>query len=504
MRVLVATEGTYPFNLGGVSTWCDQLLRGLPQHEFDILAVTGPNVAEPTFPRPDNARSLRTLPIWRPPEGLHRATGHERSAFLEALEGLLSFARLGGLETLLVTPDGRSASAVEPGAHAADVAFADGLYTLALLGSRVQLWPLFEDPSAWALVRTTLRTLTGRDVSVWEAALASQVLRATLVPVLVVPAPADIAQTIANGLAAIPAYAAARYHRIPLMLTEHGVYLRERYLAFASENDPPSIKLLRARFHRALATLIYTRADTVVSVSEFNRRWQIELGAAPERTRVIYNGVVPDAFPPASYETRATPTVAWVGRVDPLKDLGTLIDAFDRVRRSLHGAVLRLFGPVPFGNEAYHRELLRMIERLDVRGAVRFEGALSPVYPAYHAGDVVALSSVSEAFPYVPIEAMMCGRAVVATRVGGVPEAVSGVGRLVSPRAPDELADALGEILGDEGLRRELGMRGRAVALERFTIGRMLASYDAVYTELTSANHVFAERRTAPHRGWPS
>jgi polysaccharide biosynthesis protein PelF len=484
MRVLCTTEGTYPHVLGGVSTWCDQLLSGLPQHEFDVLAVTAPTTGAPIYGRPANVRSLVSLPVWRPRKGLRRAGARDRTAFLEAFEGLLSCARTPESE-VADGPSGPGASSRQsPGSRIKDIAFADGLYALAQLGSRVDLWPLFEDRGAWSLVGAALGRLLRRPATVGEISQAAHVLRATLVPVLLVPERVDLAQTIANGLAAVPAYAAARAHRVPLMLVEHGVYLRERYLGFAGESEPPGVKLLRARLYRALATLVYSRADLVVSVSEFNRRWQVELGASFERTRVIYNGVVPDAFPLADAGARPVPTVSWVGRVDPLKDLETLIRAFDRVRRSVQGAELRLYGPVPFGNEGYYRDLLRLVDRLDAASAVHFEGPVQPVYRAYHDADVVALSSVSEAFPYVPIEAMMCGRAVVATRVGGVPEAVAGVGRLVSPRAPSELADALAELLADARLRADLAERARTAALERFTMSRMTASYEDAYYNL--------------------
>src|SRR5690606_22704815 len=128
--------------------------------------------------------------------------------------------------------------------------------------------------------------------------------------------------------------------------------LRERYLGLSSEGDPPGMKLLRARFYRQLAQLSYREADLVVSVSEFNRSWQIELGAPIERTRVVYNGVAPEAFPYAEASRQAEPTVAWVGRVDPIKDLETLIHSFELVRSTSPKAKLRLFGPVPKGNES--------------------------------------------------------------------------------------------------------------------------------------------------------
>jgi glycosyltransferase involved in cell wall biosynthesis len=176
--------------------------------------------------------------------------------------------------------------------------------------------------------------------------------------------------------------------------------------------------------------------------------------------------------------------VSWVGRVDPLKDLETLILSFTEVRRTVPNAQLRLFGPVPHGNEAYHARLQALITQHDLGAQVHFEGPISPVYKAYHAADVVVLSSISEGFPYTPIEAMMCSKPVVATRVGGVAEAIGTFGRLVEPRDSLGLGRALSELLLDVPLRQRLGAAARERALERFTLYEMNGAYDKLYREL--------------------
>ena len=144
--------------------------------------------------------------------------------------------------------------------------------------TRYNLWPLFETEAAWQEVRRALVRLLGRTPRLVETTLALNWLRATLVPLLFIPQEVDLAHTAANGLAAIPAWLAAKTYGVPLLLTEHGVYLRERYLAFGDEDDVPGVRLLRSRFHRAVAQLMYKEADRLLSVSEFNRRWQLELG----------------------------------------------------------------------------------------------------------------------------------------------------------------------------------------------------------------------------------
>lgn len=468
MRILLTTEGTYPSIMGGVSTWCDQLVRGMTEQQYHLLEVTGPLPTKPAYSLPANVYEYTPVRLWSPRQaGLLISGGAKgEQSFVRGLESLLAFAE----DDLAL--------------------FARGLFGLATLGSNVNLWPLFDKRYTWEAVRVAMWRATGEPPPMAEVALAVNWLKGTLAPLLFIPSRTDQAHTTSNGLSAIPAWVAARAHDIPLMLTEHGLYLRERYLSLSSEENPPGLKVLRSRFYNALARMIYRDADLVVSVSEFNRTWQIELGAPAEKTRVVYNGVAPEAFPVAEAAVLKEPTVSWVGRIDPIKDLETLVRSFSTVTRATPGARLKLFGPVPKGNEAYGHKVRALVSELGLGAAITFEGPVKPVHHAYHAADVVALSSISEGFPYVAIEAMMCGRPVVATQVGGVGEAVGDFGRMVDPRAPEELGDAITELLVDVPLRRRLGQGARERALRLFTLSRMYEGYRGLYTELGARSKV--------------
>lgn len=468
MRILLTTEGTYPHVLGGVSTWCDQLLQGLTEHEFHVLAITGPRPVKPVYTIPANVTRLTTLHLWK--HHSHALNSHKSSApaFGSALRSLLQFTN----EDL--------------------DSFATGLQMLTRLGSKADLHHLFKSEAAWQEVRLALQGLLGEPPAIAEVTLALHWLRSTLVPLLIMPIRSDQAHTVSNSLCAIPAWLMAKEYDVPLMLTEHGLYLRERYLGFSSEHDPSGVKFLRARFYKTLAQLMYRDADLVVSVSEFNRAWQIRLGAPTSRTRVVYNGVAPQFFPLADDRAQKMPTVSWVGRIDPLKDLETLIKSFSYVKPVVSNALLRLYGPIPKGNEWYFNKLASLVNSSKLNENVSFEGPISPVHHAYHAADVVALSSISEGFPYTPIEAMMCGKPVVATRVGGVGEAIGSVGRLVEPRNPGELGAALAELLLDVPLRKELGQGARSRALEYFTLDHMNGAYRQLYSDLSASTHVWS------------
>jgi glycosyltransferase involved in cell wall biosynthesis len=196
--------------------------------------------------------------------------------------------------------------------------------------------------------------------------------------------------------------------------------------------------------------------------------------------RTIWNGISGQGFAPAA-TANGRPTLGWVGRIDPLKDVKGLIRAMARVHQDEPNAELLLAGIVPADRERYHQECLALCSELGLEDAIRFLGSVSDVADVYNRSDVVVLSSMSEAFPYTVIEAMMCGRPVVATAVGGVAEAVGNAGILVDPGDPDQLAAACLRLLQSPEMREELGRLARERALGQFTDEKCTTQYRETY-----------------------
>jgi glycosyltransferase involved in cell wall biosynthesis len=127
-----------------------------------------------------------------------------------------------------------------------------------------------------------------------------------------------------------------------------------------------------------------------------------------------------------------------------------------------------------------------LIDSLGLSDAATFEGRVDNIVDAYHAGQVVVLSSASEGFPYTVIEAMTSGRATVSTDVGGVREAVGDTGLVVPARDPHALAEACVLALKDHELRHRLALTARARALQHFTLEQFLAVYREIYPTLVT------------------
>lgn len=469
MRVALINEGTYPYAQGGVSTWCDQLVRGLPEVRWHLMSIVAGDSPPPPPALPSNVDELIPVPVWGGPRPVRYPTERAAARMCRGMLGdtpadLAVFAE-GLRELAFAAVSGGRLSWIRSGGRAA------GRHPL----HGVRLADILLD--AWAgspkLPRLTLR----------DADDAAVLLEQAVRPLAARVPDVDLCHANANGLAALVALGAKWRDGLPFALTEHGVYLRERYLSTA--DLAPGVKAALLRFHRALARLAYREAALVAPVSGFNRRWELRHGADPDRVVVVPNGVDPQRFALLGTEPQV-PTISWVGRIDPLKDLATLIRAFGYVRAWLPAARLHLAGPVPAGNERYAQECRRLAADLQVADAVTFAGPVGCSRDAFAAGHVAALSSVSEGLPYTVIEAMMCGRATVSTDVGGVAEAVGDAGVVVAPRDPRAFATACLQLLTDPVRRRDMAARARQRALDGFTLDRCVGAYRRHYAALAT------------------
>jgi glycosyltransferase involved in cell wall biosynthesis len=468
MRVAMINEGTYPFVKGGVSTWCDQLVQGLAEHNFELVTLTATGPEPVVWELPGNARLLPPVPVWGQGRPLPRA---RRRVALDAA-ALICFGMLDD------SPIGRRGFAAGV-RELADLA-SEGYHPLA----GVDLAPVLVE--AWHSSDQALPPLT-----LHGAELASILLEHSVRPLAARLSDVELCHAVAGGLPSLVGLAAKWRSGIPLLMSEHGVYLRERYLAMGS-GFPIGVKAAALRFFRALARLGYSEAELVAPVSDFNRRWEVRHGVNPDKIITVANGVSPERYPPLESEPDR-PTVTWVGRVDPLKDLETLVRAFRLVHSEVDGSRLRLFGPVPAGNEAYAAECRHLVSALRLDEVVAFEGPVASSREAFAAGHVVALSSISEGMPYTVIEAMMCGRVTVSTDVGGVAETVADAGHVVPPRDPEAFAEACHGVLVDGERRRELGARARARALASFTLTNCVDVYRQLYLDLAARAWARAE-----------
>ncbi|MDD9381635.1 GT4 family glycosyltransferase PelF [Streptomyces sp. ZAF1911] len=466
-HVTMLTEGTYPHVHGGVSTWCDQLVRGMPEVDFNVIALTGSGREPVTWELPRNVYRHTSVPLWGAPPARRLGSG---------LRGKTKRGFAETYETFLL-------SLLDP----ARGGFSESLRELALLARSGRLAAALRSESVLRLLMTVWTrpglVTAAAEPTIHDALTATDLLEHALRPLSVRIPPDSVAHAVSSGLATLPALAAKYLDQVPFLLTEHGIYLRERYLGYRSAEQRWPVKALMLGFYRELNTEGYRQADLITPCNQYNRRWEERGGADSERIRTVYNGVDPHAFPEAGPEPEV-PTLSWCGRIDPIKDLETLIRAYAFMREELPALRLRLFGPVPAGCEDYKLKLEKLAAELGVSDGITYEGRIDDVARAYGAGSVVMLSSISEGFPFSIIEAMSCGRTTVSTDVGGVREAVGDTGLVVPPREPETMARATLALLRDDERRAELGRMSRKRVVEKFTLHQSVDGFRHIYREL--------------------
>jgi glycosyltransferase involved in cell wall biosynthesis len=250
------------------------------------------------------------------------------------------------------------------------------------------------------------------------------------------------------------------------------------------------------------------RADAVTAVSGAVADALVrDYGLARARIRIVPPGADPPdpaREAPLAREARAAlgagvlrPLVVCVGRLERQKGHDVLLEAVAALRaRGVDCVVARA------GGGAERAPLEQRARALKLDGRVRFLGALDDPAPLIAAANVVVLPSRWEGLPLVLLEAMMRGRAVVASAVGGIPEVLEdGVnGRLVPPENPAALAAALEPLLRKPDVALALGSVAARDVADRFTWARVVQQYEAVYDEVLGLAS-FAPDDAAPARG---
>ncbi|HYA69342.1 MAG TPA: DUF3492 domain-containing protein, partial [Acidimicrobiales bacterium] len=269
MDIALIGEGTYPFQFGGVSVWCDQLIRGMPDYDFGVVALVATGTEPVRFELPDNVTSVVALPLWGPSPASPRAGRRARSSFRPL------FVRL--VDILLSPPDEGQAS------------FGDVLRDMFDYASRGSLSAGLTSQDAVSVLSNAWRDRwvdSGLPApTLHDAVTAVHVLEHSLRPLSHPPVRADVAHAVTNGLGALPALASKWRFQMPMLVTEHGVALREQYLHHGNSPSRFPAKAFHLAFLRRLCTLCYQEAQALAPGNVYNRRWEERLGANPARIR---------------------------------------------------------------------------------------------------------------------------------------------------------------------------------------------------------------------------
>jgi glycosyltransferase involved in cell wall biosynthesis len=241
-------------------------------------------------------------------------------------------------------------------------------------------------------------------------------------------------------------------------------------------------------FLRQMENLVCRWTDMAVANSEAVKTDALSRERiAASRMRVIYNGVrIPERSSSEGWEELIGrriegPVVCLPANFFHYKGHIDFLRAASIVLKQIPNVTFLLVG-----DGRLRPEIERAMASLGITERVILTGSRTDAGEIMGLSDIVALCSHEEGFPNVVLEAMAAGRPVVATRVGGVPEIVEdGVtGLLVPPRDPERLAGGIVRLLGDKHEAEAMGRRGLELVREKFTIEKMVRSYEELYLGL--------------------
>jgi glycosyltransferase involved in cell wall biosynthesis len=484
--IALLLEGTYPFVRGGVSAWVHHLIQGFPEYRFAAVFLgSEPGAyAGMRYELPPNLVHFEAHYLYDRSRPKPRA---------EAEADPRAFADMQAMHEAFRTPGGCPAHLLAANAdHLLQGRLDEGHF----LGSR-QAWDMltaaYRDRSSDSSFLDYFWTIRSMHEPVWTLARIARGL-----------IPARCYHSVSTGYAGFLGALLSQARRRPLVLTEHGLYTKERKIDLlqsawiqgsggAEAPEGSYIRRLWIRFFEALGRSAYAAADPVISLYEGIRRQQIQDGADAQRAICIPNGIRLERFrallPKQAIPPR--PVFSLIGRVVPIKDIKTFVRAMRTVRARVPGAEGWIVGP---GDEdpAYFRECQALAEALGLSDTVRFLGFrnVDEVLPRTA---VLVLSSISEALPLTLLEGFAAGVPAVATDVGSCRQLIEGkeddagdralgaAGRVVGIGDPAALAGAMAGLFEDQ----KEWSRARAAALARveryYTERLMLDRYADIY-----------------------
>jgi len=298
---------------------------------------------------------------------------------------------------------------------------------------------------------------------------------------------ADLYHSPSTGYAGVLAALGSMKYNKPFVLTEHGIYTREREEEILRSDWVISyFKDYWISMFFMFARLAYQRAHRVTSLYRRASLIQQDLGCPPEKCEVIGNGLKVADFSSIPIKPKDDwVDIAAIVRFAPIKDIKTMIYSFYRLKQDVEKVQLHILGGVD--DDEYHRECLELIEYLDLEdvvipGAVNIKSYLEKI-------DFTILTSISEGQPFALLESMAAGRPVVATDVGCCRELIEGddgdglglAGICVPPMNQSQLAQALVQMCKNEVDRVAMSDVARNRIRAYFEIDNVITSYLDVY-----------------------
>ncbi len=475
MRICIVAEGCYPYVVGGVASWIHNMLNSFPEHEFILLTIVASRSQRGKFvyELPDNVIEVREMYLsdneWDEKQEMGRNEGKSdnkrmgkrmRKEEFNALKNLIMNEDTGwdvlfnmfqrkhfSVDQILMGMDFLKAVKESYRKYHSDMVFSNYLWTM-----RSIYLPLF------------------------------------LVMRYKVPK-ADLYHCVATGYAGILGAKAKYLYNCGLLISEHGIYTREREEEMIKAKWVQGIyKNIWIDQFKKMSQLAYDRADVVTSLYSYARKLQVELGAPVDKLMITPNGIRTENFadiPGKLPEDEGYTNIGAVLRVAPIKDVKTLIRAFYYAKKKEPSLRLYIMGSYDEEPE-YAKECFDMVDSMEIEDCI-FTGRVN-VREYLGRMDCTILTSISEGQPLTILEGYAAHKPCIATDVGNCRGLIYGedddfgeAGILTHIMNIDELSSAMVEMAQNVGRRNRMGEAGYNRVMAKYKNEHMIERYARLY-----------------------
>lgn len=468
MKICLVAEGCYPYVVGGVSSWIHSIIKSFPNIEFIILAIVANRDQRGKFvyELPDNVTEVYEAYLddvdWdRKQKRNKKGIQLERKQY-EALRSIILNQEVDwntlfemfqneklSIDDLLMGPDFLEVVRESYNMKYSQMVFSDFLWTV-----RSIYLPLF-------------------------------LMLKTKIPY------ADLYHCVATGYAGVLGSMAKYFYGCGLMISEHGIYTREREEELLKATWVAGVyKNIWIDQFRKMSKIAYERADIITCLYGHAKRLQIGLGCPEEKILITPNGIdagrlanLPGKLPNDEYIN-----VGAVLRVTPIKDVKTMLRAFAFAQQKVDNLRLWIMGPCDEDKE-YAQECQELVEQQGING-VYFTGRID-IRDYLGRMDFTILTSISEGQPLTILESYAAHKPVIATDVGNCRELIYGeddgcgtAGILTHIMNVSEISNAIVEMATSPNMREEMAQCGYKRVMKRYQLQQMKKTYRELYRKM--------------------
>ncbi|WP_079479170.1 GT4 family glycosyltransferase PelF [Halobacillus salinus] len=463
MKIGMVVEGSYPYVSGGVASWVQMVVQKMPQHEFEIITITPESMTEKDFryQLPDNISGITNLPL-----------------------NLKQFQRR---RQQPLTPEDEQAITDWMIFNSTSSAALDALGRK--LGSSSVF---FSSPLFWEIVQKSYQEeqQTGSFIDyfyMWQGMFTP------ILELLQFDFPkVDVIHSASTGYAGLVASLIKRQQDIPFLLTEHGIYSREREEEILQASWIASYYKKRwVQFFHHLSKQAYEDADHIITLFQRNSELQLEIGASADKLMIIPNGIQYDRLSTVQKLPKQENklVIGAIVRIVPIKDIKTMIQAAKLLDERGIPFEMHIMGPLD-EDEEYADECYRLIEQLNLSSRVFLVGKVKIMeyLPMF---DVCLLTSISEGQPLAVLEGMAAGIPWIVSDVGACAELVFGregdpfgpAGFTVPPVHPEEVAQYCEWFYNHPEEAEKFGMNGKRRVEKYYQVHQFIDQYVDLYEE---------------------